>query len=113
MTEDIFTPGVWVVLQPDGTPVENVCASTGYSARATALRKLNKHWSQLEDGGYRLVRCAPAACTDDLSFALQQLLAAAMPIRADGATVAQVAAAIPALYDACHSAALVLQRNAT
>ena len=55
--EDIFTTGIWVVLKPDGTPMEDVCATSGYSARATALRQLNKPWSVLQDEGYRLVRC--------------------------------------------------------
>jgi hypothetical protein len=43
-----------------------------------------------------------------LEMALRQLLAAAMPIRADRATLQDVARAIPALYDACHSAAITL-----
>lgn len=58
MAEDIFTPGIWVVLKPDGTPMESICASSGYSARATALRQLNKHWAAIEAEGYRLVRTA-------------------------------------------------------
>lgn len=57
--DDIFTPGIWVVLKPDGTPMESVCAPSGYSARATALRQLNKPWSRMEEEGYRLVRCSP------------------------------------------------------
>lgn len=48
---------------------------------------------------------------ESLEVALRQLLAAAMPVRADGATLQEVARAIPELYDACHSAAIVLRSN--
>lgn len=63
-------------------------------------------------GGHSLSTDVLERRIESLEEAISQLLAAAMPIRADGATLQQVARGIPELYDACHSAAIVLSMRA-
>ena len=60
------------------------------------------------DAGQSELSAGLADRVASLEFVLRTLLIATMPIRADGATVSQVSAAIPDLYDACHSASIVL-----
>lgn len=51
---DLHARGIYVVLDPSGTPILETCAETGYSARATFLRQANKRWSVSEAEGYRV-----------------------------------------------------------
>lgn len=51
--------GNWAAFDKDGVAVPESFAATGYSARAEAVRALNKRWSGLLELGYYVQELAP------------------------------------------------------
>jgi hypothetical protein len=52
--------GYWAVFDKDDVAVAESFATTGYSARAEAIRALNKRWSALLELGYYVKELKPA-----------------------------------------------------
>lgn len=58
---DFHKNGIYVAFAPGRVMLEETCATTAYSARAKAVRLLNKSWRHLEELGHELVELIPVA----------------------------------------------------
>ena len=58
---DWFKPGLYIAVNPDGEPIHESIADSGYSARSEFVRFANKPWSRASAEGYRVVELIPIA----------------------------------------------------
>ncbi len=60
---DMHKQGMYVVIAPDGAPITESFATTGYSARAEFCRAHNKLWSKSVTEGFDIAELAIVGTT--------------------------------------------------